>query len=167
MDDDIKGPSSQDAPNLRDPVEEEEVTEPATTAPDAQNEPKTDAKKTWLVVLLVVLAFAIGAAGVYFWQQSTDNSDETAQLQSQIDATNAELAAAKEAAANKTEDEKDEEIVALTAENTTLTEKNNTLTAEKMTLTASNVVLAGKNADLIANCQAEGLDENCNSTTTP
>ncbi len=134
--DDIKGPNTQ-KPNPAAPegsaptgTHEQPTTpemHPASPAPAPEADEKKKGMKGWVVALLVVLALVIGGAGVYFWQTSQNTNDETEQLQAQIDATNAELAAAKEAAAESSDEAKDEEIADLTKANETLTTENATL----------------------------------------
>ena len=127
----------------------EEVYEPETPMneePQYQEDTK-DGMKTWLVVVLVILALVIGAGGVYLWQASSSNSDETAALQSQIDSLNQDLSDAKKAAADSTLEEKNKEI--------------ETLNAEVKALTESNTALQGKNAELVKSCQDNGLGADC------
>lgn len=153
--DDIKGPVPR--PDIPEPhqLEQEEAHEPEMATheePEQPVEPK-GGMKTWLVVLLVVLALVIGAGGVYLWQSSTSTADETEALQSQVDKLNQDLSDAQQAAADNTLEEKDKEIETLTAENETLTQ--------------SNEALKTRNDELTTNCAAEGLDADCNAPATP
>ncbi len=157
--DDIKGPDTQ-KPNPAAPegsaptgMDEQPTTpemHPASPAPAPAADEKKKGMKGWVVALLVVLALVIGGAGVYFWQTSQSTNDETEQLQAQIDATNAELAAAKEAAAESSDEEKDKEIVDLTKANETLTTENQTLTAQ-----VEEMSKACEDAEMGADCQTD------------
>lgn len=143
--DDIKGPNTQKpnpaAPEGSAPTGMDENTAPemhsAAPAPAPAADEEKKGMKGWLVALLVILALIIGGTGVYFWQTSSSTSDETEALQSQIDATNAELEAAKEAAAESSDAEKDKEIDTLTAENKVLTDSNTALQTQVEDLTAA------------------------------
>jgi len=117
-----------------------------------QEKPK-GGMKTWLVVLLVVLALAIGAGGVYLWQSSGSTLGETEALQSQINTLKQDLSEAKQAAADNTLEAKDKEI--------------ETLGLEKVELKNSNDALKTRNTELTTNCAAEGLDADCKASTAP
>lgn len=160
--DDIKPPGHTptrrpDVLAPKQPIREEEViNEPEMPMQEEsfgrQAKPK-GGMKTWLVVLLVISALAIGAGGVYLWQSSSSTPDETEALQSQINTLNQDLSEAKQAAADNTLEAKDKEI--------------KTLSLEKIELKNSNDALKTRNTELTTNCAAEGLDADCKASTTP
>jgi len=138
--DDIKSPNTQNRPNPAAPTGSMPTSSQDTTIPDLQQIPyapvgasNTDGNKKkgmrgWMVALLVVLALVIGGSGVYFWQTSSDTSDETIQqLQAQIDQTNKEL--------------------------TDLAKEGDTLTAENKILTKSNTALQTQVTNLTKACE--------------
>ncbi len=156
--DDIRAPGS--APKHRPPTsapkqpihednDAQEPERPMHEEPLMQQEEPKSGMKTWLVVLLVVLALVIGAGGVYLWQSSSSNSDETKAMQSQIDTLNQDLTDAKKAAADNTLEEKDKTIETLTAENKALID--------------SNEALKTRNTELTTNCATADppLDADC------
>lgn len=160
--DDIKpvsspAPESPGAPNEEPQMEELEnidedaerfQVEPSDIKPPHM--PQQSGMRTWIVLVLVVLALIIGAAGVYVWQQvgNTNSSNATnEQLQSQIDDLNRELADAKKVASDSGSEAKDQEIKDLQSQ-------VDTLTAENKTLTASNTALTEQNQALTDACNA-------------
>ncbi len=156
--DDIKGSTKQPVSNADEPeapMHQQEAPEPEApmTAPKLPKETKKG-MKTWLVVLLVILALVLGAGKVYYWQQANNFSNDNEQLQSQIDTLNQDLSEAKQVVTDSALEEKDKEIETLTTE-------NNTLKAEKAILTQSNETLQQRNVELVTNCEAAGLSSEC------
>lgn len=162
--DDIKpsgsapAPAPSGAPKEDPPMEElDNVDQNAAefqSAPSTQEPPQmpqqSSGMKTWVVVVLVVLALIIGGAGVYLWQTSQEDNSEAEALQSQIDELNQDLNTAKENVQEELasgDDAKDAEIK-------TLTEENATLTAENTVLQESNDTLKAENQALTDACEA-------------
>ena len=132
---------------------EETYQEMEPEQPHELPEKEKSGMKPWLVAVLVVVALIIGAAAVYIWQTSQDNTD---QQQSQIDDLTRQLEEAQDANTETELDDKDAEIA-------TLKTQNDTLTAEVQTLTASNEALKTQNDTLTADNEA--LTTACEAAT--
>ena len=156
--DSVDGVSPPRAPNQPSDMEhmdgDEVYHEMEPEQPHELPEKEKSGMKPWLVAVLVVAALIVGAAGVYIWQTSQENTDSTEQLQSQVDDLTRQLEEAQDANTETELDDNDTQIDTLKTQVDTLTAEVQTLTASNEALKTQNDTLTTENEALATACEA-------------